>query len=71
MRYTLALGPALGANFILVINWRKFLSFCYIEVFIVLLIRMLHKPEYKKMAVHHQPINVSTAGAQAFLMDYT
>jgi hypothetical protein len=24
-----------------------------------------------KLIHHHQPINVSTAGAQAFLMDYT
>jgi hypothetical protein len=27
-------------------------------------------PMLKKMHHHHQPINVPTAGAQAFLMDY-
>jgi hypothetical protein len=26
---------------------------------------------YVDIIIHHQPINVPTAGAQAFLMDYT
>jgi hypothetical protein len=54
-------------------NQSEFLFFFFIDSAILLRyidLNMITKYAYFSHHHHHQPINVPTAGAQAFLMDY-